>query len=161
MFVKRGWTIDITNNETHLFLQVNHPDHLREGCEVARNVVCSQDALSDFIVSVDLDTYINREVKGYKAKKGQEEDEETWYAHASATVLHLSMRRILGREELKDEFINRFGKDGASTFLVLQEICAEYRLRCKRVDLEGAMKAITSSRPVVATFRLTDDEWEF
>ena len=167
IFVDRGWTIDITNNVTHLFLQVNHPDHLQEACEVARKVVCSQDALSDFIVSVDLDLYINREVKGYKAKKRQEPEEGTCYAHASATVLHLSMRRILGREgsypdfeELKDEFINRFGKDGASTFLVLQEMCPEYRLRCKRVELEGAMKAITSSRPVVATFRLTDDEWD-
>ena len=166
VFVDRGWTIDITNNVTHLFLQVNHPDHLREACEVARKVVCSQDALSDFIVSVDLDLYINREVKGYKAKKGQEEDEGTCYAHASATVLHLSMRRTLGREgsypdfeELKDEFINRFGKDGASTFSVLQEMCPKYRLRCKQVDLEGAMKAITSSRPVVATFRLTEHEW--
>ena len=76
------------------------------------------------------------------------------------------MRRILGREgsypdfeELKDEFINRFGKDGASTFSVLQEMCPKYRLRCKRVNLEGAMKAITSSRPVVATFRLTEHEW--
>ena len=165
IFVDRGWTIDITNNVTHLFLQVNHPDHLREACEVARKVVCSQDALSDFIVSVDLDLYINREVKGYKAKKGQEEDEETCYAHASATVLHLSMRRILGRdsypdfEELKDEFITRFGRDGASTFSVLQEMCPKYRLQCKQVDLEGAMKAITSSRPVVATFRLTEHEW--
>ena len=166
IFVDRGWTIDITNNVTHLFLQVNHPDHLREACEVARKVVCSQDALSDFIVSVDLDLYINREVKGYKAKKGQEEDEGTCYAHASATVLHLSMRRILGREgsypdfeELKDEFISRFGKDGASTFSVLKEMCPKYRLQCKKVDLEGAMKAITSSRPVVATFRLTEHEW--
>lgn len=44
LFVDRGWTIDITNNVTHLFLQVNHPDHLREACEVARKVVCSQDA---------------------------------------------------------------------------------------------------------------------
>ena len=167
IFVNRGWTIDITNNVTHLFLQVNHPDHLREACEVARKVVCSQDALSDFIVSVDLDLYINREVKGYKAKKGQEEDEGTCYAHASATVLHLSMRRILGREgsypefeELKDKFINRFGKDGEDTCRVLKEMCPEYRLQCKPVDLKGAMKAITSSRPVVATFRLTEHEWD-
>ena len=167
IFVDRGWTIDITNNVTHLFLQVNHPDHLREACEVARKVVCSQDALSYFIVSVDLDLYINREVKGYKAKEGQEEEEKTCYAHASATVLHLSMRRILGREgsypdfeEIKDEFINRFGKDGANTFSVLQEMCPKYRLHCKRVDLEGAMKAITSSRPVVATFGLTEEEWD-
>ena len=165
IFVKRGWTIDITNNETHLFLQVNHPEHLREGCDVARNVVCCQDALSDLLSSVDLDLYINQEVEGYKAKKKQEGG--TCYANAAATVLHLSMRRILGREgqypdfyKLREEFINRFGFHGANTFLVLQEMCPKYRLHCQKVDLMGAMKAITSSRPVVARFRLTDHEWD-
>lgn len=29
ILVKRGWEIDITNNETKLFIQANHPDHLR------------------------------------------------------------------------------------------------------------------------------------
>ena len=29
ILVKRGWTIDIANNETKLFIQVNHPDNLR------------------------------------------------------------------------------------------------------------------------------------
>ena len=165
IFVKRGWTIGITNNETNLFLQVNHPEHLREGCEVARNVVCCQDALSDILASVDLDLYINQNVRGYKAKGEQEGG--TCYANASATVLHLSMKRILGREggypdfyKLREEFINRFGSDGANTLLVLQEMCPKYRLHCQKVDPMGAMKAITSSRPVVARFRLTDHEWD-
>ena len=165
LFVKRGWTIDITNNETNLFLQVNHPEHLREGCEVARNVVCCQDALSDMLASVDLDLYINQNVRGYKAKGEQEGG--TCYANASATVLHLSMKRILGREggypdfyKLREEFINRFGSDGANTLLVLQKMCPKYRLHCQKVDPMGAMKAITSSRPVVARFRLTDHEWD-
>ena len=165
IFVKRGWTIDITNNETNLFLQVNHPEHLREGCEVARNVVSCQDALSDMLASVDLDLYINQNVRGYKAKGEQEGG--TCYANASATVLHLSMKRILGREggypdfyKLREEFINRFGSDGANTLLVLQKMCPKYRLHCQKVDPMGAMKAITSSRPVVARFRLTDHEWD-
>ena len=164
-FVKRGWTIDITNNETHLFLQVNHPDHLTEACDVARNVVCCQDALSDMLASVDLDLYINREEKNYKAKKKQEGG--TCYANAAATVLHLSLKRVLGREggypdfyKLREDFINRFGSDGANTFLVLQKMCPKYRLHCQKVDLKGAMKAVTSSRPVVATFRLTEEEWD-
>ena len=29
ILIKRGWTLDITNNETKLFVQVNHPDNLR------------------------------------------------------------------------------------------------------------------------------------
>ena len=164
MFVKRDWTIDITNNETRLFLQVNHPENLREACQVARNVVCCQDVLSDLLSSVDLDIYINQKLEGYDAKEKQERS--TCYANAAATVLHLSMVRILGREggypdfyKLREEFVNRFGRVGANTFHVLQKMCPKYRLQCKQVGLKGAMEAITSSRPVVATFWLTKSEW--
>ena len=169
IFVKRGWTIDHTNNETHLFLQLNHPDNLREIFEVARNVVCCQDALSDLLASVDLDLYINQEVRDYKAKRKQEG--ETVYADVAATVFHLSIRRILGRVggypnfyELREEIVKEFDPenypDGVPTIRVLQKMCPKYRLQCKRVDLKGAMQAVTLSRPVVATFRLTDNEWD-
>ena len=166
MFVKRDWIIDHTNNETHLFLQLNHPDNMREICDVARNVVCCQDALSDFLTSVALDLHINQEVKCYKAKGRLGAN---CSVNAAATVLHLSMKRILGREggypnvyKIKEEIITRFesDRDRANTILVLQKMCPKYRLHCQGVDLKGAMKAITSSRPVVATFSLTDNEWD-
>ena len=169
IFVKRGWTIDHTNNETHLFLQLNHPDNLREICEVARNVVCCQDALSDLLASVELDLYTNEEVKDLRAKRIQEG--ETSYANAAATVLNLSMRRILGREggypnfhELREEIVKEFNckeyPDGVPTIRVLEKMCPKYRLRCKQVNLGEAMQAVASSRPVVATFRLTEEEWD-
>ena len=169
IFVKRGWTIDHTNNETHLFLQLNHPDNLREICEVARNVVCCQDALSDLLASVDLDLYTNEEVKDLRANRIQEG--ETSYANAAATVLNLSMRRILGREggypnfhELREEIVKEFDcekyPDGVPTIRVLEKMCPKYRLRCKQVNLGEAMQAVASSRPVVATFRLTEEEWD-
>ena len=168
MFVKRDWTIDITNNETHLFLQVNHPEHLRAGCEVARNVVCCKDALSDMLASVNIDFYINQEVKDCKAKL---QEGDTCAANAAATVLHLSMTRIRGREggcpdfcTLRDEIVKQFDvekyQEGVPTMEVLEKMCPKYRLRCKRVDYKGAMKAVASSRPVVATFRLTEEEWD-
>ena len=168
IFVKRGWTIDHTNNETHLFLQLNHKDNLREICEVARNVVCCQDALSDLLASVELDLYINQEVKDLRARR---QEGETCCAEAAATVLYLSIRRILGREggypnfhELREEIVKEFDPEkypkGVPTIRVLQKMCPKYRLRCKQVDLKGAMKAVSSSRPVVATFRLTEKEWD-
>jgi len=165
-FVKRGWSIEIINNETRLFLQVNHPDHMREACQVAREVVCSQDALSDLLVSVNLDVYINQTLEVYEAE--EEQVGETCYANAAATVLHLAMSRILGRQggypkfdTLRQELIDCSGNKGpASTLCVLQKICPKYHLRCKKVDLKGAMEAITSSRPVVAIFRLTKYERE-
>ena len=170
MFVKHDWTIEYTNNEIHLFLQVNRPDHLREASELARNVVCCQDALSGMLASVDLDVYINQEVKNYKAKTKQEGN--TCYANAAATVLHLAMTRIRGREggcpdfyTLRDEIVKEFKNEnnsdnGVPTIRVLEKMCPRYRLQCKGVGLEGAMQAVTSSRPVVATFRLTEEEWD-
>lgn len=166
-FVKRGWSIEIINNETRLFLQVNHSDHMREACQVAREVVCSQDVLSELLVSVNLDVHINQTLEGYKAKK-KKQDGETCYANAAATVLHLAMSRILGRQggypkfkKLRQELIDCSNRKGTtSTLYVLQEICPKYHLRCKKVHLKGAMEAITSSRPVVARFRLTEYEWD-
>ena len=168
VFVKRGWTIDHTNNETHLFLQLNHPDNLREICEVARNVVCCQDTLSDLLASVDLDLYINQEVKDLKAKR---QEWETVGDDVAATVLYFSIRRILGRVggypnfcELREEIVKEFDPEnypyGVPTIRVLQKMCPKYRLRCKRVDYKGAIEAVASSRPVVATFGLTEEEWD-
>ncbi|XP_027054165.1 uncharacterized protein LOC113681283 [Pocillopora damicornis] len=164
MFVKRDWSIEVKNNETRLFLQVNHPDHLRDACDLARDVVCSQEALSDLLADVDLDVYINQSVRDYEAQAKQEG--QTCFAHASATVLHLTMKRIHGRqgkipdfEELKNEMIGHFGKEAAVIKTVLEKMCNKYRLRYKQVDLKGAMEAVASSRPVVATFGLTLNEW--
>ena len=165
MFVKRDWSIDFENNETRLFLQVNHPDHLRDACDLARNVVCSQEALSDLLADVDLDVYINQSVRDYEAQEKQEG--HTCYAHASATVLHLTMKQIHGPEndvptfvELKDEMIGKFGKEAFSITKALDEMCKNYHLRYKRVDVKGAMEAVASSRPVIATFKLTCKEWD-
>ena len=164
MFVKRDWTIDITNNETHLFLQVNHPDHLRDACKLARDFVCCKDTLSDVLSTVDLDIFhINKDLKDYEAK--EEQIGATCYAHACATVLHLSMKRILGREgghpsfqDLKYEIMGRFGTGSADPLEVLQKMCRDYRLQCREVDINDALKAVSSSQPVVASFWLTKDE---
>ncbi len=132
---------------------------------MAKYVICSSDALSELLVSVHLDMYINGTTRGVRAK--DQGDEFTCYAFASATVLHLAMERIHGREggypdfeTLKDEMIREHGKRRADTGKVLQKICPKYRLRCRKVCINGAKKAIVNKRPVVARFRLTDDEWD-
>jgi hypothetical protein len=164
IFIKRGWNIDIDNNETRLFVQVNHPDIIDDVCDLARNVVCCQDAMSDILSSVSLDLYINQCNTEFSAKRQRG---GTCYANASAAVLHLAMKRIAGRDggypdffALRDEMIQQYGRDGANTYQVLQAVCPRYRLRCKAVDNNGALHAVAAKRPVVATFRLTDDEWE-
>ena len=132
---------------------------------MAKHVVCSSDALSELLVSVHLDIYINGTTRGIRAK--DQGDDLTCYAFASATVLHLAMERIHGRqggypsfEALKDEMISEHGKSRADTGEVLEKICPKYRLRCRKVCMKRAKEAIVNKRPVVATFRLTDEEWD-
>ena len=45
VFVKKGWKMDIENNETRLFFLVNHPNVIKEVCDMARKCVLTQDAL--------------------------------------------------------------------------------------------------------------------
>ncbi|XP_060565975.1 uncharacterized protein LOC132724998 [Ruditapes philippinarum] len=146
-------------------MHVNHPDNVKSICNLARNAVCCQDSLSELLVSVSLDIYIND--KNRSVKVYNQEDGGTCYSHAAATVLHLAMHRIIGREHgyptfefLRDEMIRRHGKHGADTLQVLKEMCPMYRLRCREVDVHGAMKAVTEKRPVVVKFRLTDLDWD-
>ncbi len=164
IFVKRGWTVDVVDNETKLFCQVNHPDLIEEFCNVAREMVCSQDALADILGSVYLDLYINQANDEFGAKL---QIGGTCYANAAAAVMHLATKRITAREggypdffHLREDMIARHGKTGAYTFQVLQEYCPNYRLRCQAVEIEGALRAVASKRPVVALFALTDPEWD-
>lgn len=167
ILVKRGWSIDIANNATKLFMQVNHPDNLREACSLAENAVCCPEALSELLVSVDLDIYINQETRGFEARN---QKGGTCYANASAAVLHLAMKRILGRvggypdfDALRKEMIQSFGNEGAHIGEVLQNMCPKYRLRFHELvgknakeETQKAKEAIVGKRPVLATFWLAD-----
>ena len=163
LFLKKGWKIDIENNETRLFLNL-HPDVIKDVCDMLRKGVLSQDVLSDLLSSVDLDVHINRvnDSFGAKTQRGG-----TSYANAAAAVMHLAMKRIIGRDggypdffDLRKKLIAKYGEHGASTKEVLKEMCPEYRLQCQTVDAIDAMKAISAKRPVVATFHLTGAQWD-
>ena len=134
-----------------------------EACEMAKVVRC-REALSEFLVSVDLDIYISQTIHDFEAK---EQVGGTCYANASAAVLHMAMRRILGREgrypdfhELREEMIKEYGCDGANTKNVLIKMCKKYRLHSEEVKSKEAMEAAVQKRPVVAIYDLTDDEWQ-
>jgi len=164
LFVKRGWKIDIDNNETKLFFQVNHPEIIKDVCDLAKAAVLSQDALSDLLSTVDLDMFINKTIDMFGAKR---QHGRSCYANASAAVLHLAMKRIIGRDggyldffELRHEMIAKYGEYGASTKRILEEVCPKYRLKCREVDAIGAMEAISAKQPVVARFCLSDAQWD-
>ena len=120
------------------------------------------------MVSVHLDIYINRTASSFRPRD-QGDDDLTCYAFASAVVLHLAMQQIHGREggypkfeELKDEMIREYGTNRARTYTeeVLAMFCPKYRLHYRKVCIKEAKEAISEKRPVVATFYLTNKEWD-
>ena len=164
VFVKKDWDIEETNNMTKLFVQINHPDFLRDVTDLARNVITSKDALADVLAWVNLDCYINRTIKQMEPKL---QVGGTCYAYAAAAVLHLAMHRIEGRdngypqfEDLKNKMIDIYGEEGAETKIVLEQMCSEYRLHATEVDLKEALSAVAAKRPVLTTFFLDGKQWD-
>ena len=163
IFVERDWTIDDTSDEAHLLLQVNDPKQLQSACKLAQDVYFCKDTLSDVLASVELDMFqIKQDVEAYKAEVQQ--TGKACHANACATVLYLSMKRILGRKgghprfkDLRDECIRRFS-GGTSPLQDLKKMCQDYRLHCREVDLKHASEAVSSGRPVVASCLLTEHE---
>jgi hypothetical protein len=89
----------------------------------------------------------------------------TCYAYAVATIIVLSLKRIVGRkvppyETILNPLIRRYGRDGAFTPEVLRDICPSYRLHCRRVDdMKTVLEGLRAGRPYVASFRLGPKEW--
>ena len=157
--LRDGWTVDWTTNETKLFFQINNPDLIKDVCAFAKDVVCTENALSDVAATISLDLYINQCKEEFKA---QNQEGMTCYANAIASVIHLATKRIVGRKKeeypdfvaLRQKLIERYGEEGATTETVLREVCKKYRLCYDQVDLDGAAKQITQKCPVVASFFL-------
>ncbi|WAR32015.1 hypothetical protein MAR_034557 [Mya arenaria] len=164
ILLKNGWDLEIENNETKLFIHVNHPDHIENFCRVAKSTICCQEYLSDVLVTVAVDIYISQ--SNFTAKK---QDGGTCYANASAAAIHMAMKRIHAREggypdftTLRQEIIDKHrpGDKGADTFEVMRLICKKYRLRCGEKSPQGALEAVVAKRIVVARFYLTEREWD-
>ncbi len=158
-----GWNLP-PSGESRLFVQANSLDVVDELCKiVVAELTNPCDALVDLLEKVPLGKYINQENAGFKP---EEQVGGTCYAHAVATVFHLAMHRIVGRDggrpefkQIKDRLIAEYGKDGAVTQNVLAKIGPEYRLHFKEVDEISARQALNHRRPLVATFFLRENQW--
>ena len=162
--VNAGWTLPLSG-KSRLYFEANSLDVVHELCETVvsqLNKPC--DALVDVLNEVDMTDMINQNNAEFKPDK---QDQNSCYAHAVAAVLHLAMHRIVGREggyptfkQIRDErLIPIYGKKGAHTSVVLEEVCPDYRLQVKEVDERGARNALNHRRPLVAIFALCNDQW--
>ena len=157
-----GWQLPLSG-ECHLFIQANSLDVVEEFCKVAvSQLTLSTDALVHMLETIQLATYINQNNEDFKA---QQQIGATCYANAIATVFHLAMHRIVGREggipefrKIRSQIIQEYGKEGANTEMVIENQSPKYRLRHHKVDEKGARKAITERRPVIARFSWKDQQ---
>ena len=92
---------------------------------------------------------------------------DTCYAYAAATVLHLAMHQIKDRdddypkfEDLKNQMIEIYDEQGATTIAVLEQICPLYRLRVTEGNSKEALSAVAAKRPVLTTFSLNGKQWD-
>ncbi len=163
-----GWKLP-PSGESRLFVQTNSLDVVDELCKiVVAELTNPCDALVDLLQKVPLGMYINKENASFEPEK---QVGGTCYAHAVATVFHLAMLRIVGRDEgngslnpkfkqIKDRLITEYGKDGADTRNVLAKVSPEYRLHFKEVNEIHARQALNHRRPLVATFFLRKNQWD-
>ncbi|KAI9341263.1 hypothetical protein DFJ73DRAFT_961535 [Zopfochytrium polystomum] len=165
----RGWKLP-ESAEGHLFLQANSVELIEEFTDLVNELSGSSDALFDIVGRVNLAEYVERARDRFEP---QRQRGGTCYAHATATVLHLALSRIVGRvppsfAQLRDAIIAKHGKDGGRVVTVLAEMChpntvlpgRSDRLRFAEVDERGARRAVLALRVVVASFRLRDSQWK-
>ena len=163
--VDANWELPLSG-ESCLFVEVNSLEVVNEFCRfiVSQLTRRSCDALVDMIGKVPLADYINLSNEAFEPKA---QENLSSYAYATATVLHLAMNRIVGREggiprfeDVRDRIVNECGKSRAHTEEVLKMVCPEYRLHFHAVDEIGARKAINQRRPVIARFSIYQKQRE-
>ena len=121
-------------------------------------------SLMNLLSSTSINDYVNSNViNKFKAK---EQIGETCYANAISAGICLSSAKVIGRPkldffEIRQKIIDKYHTpNGGNTFKILDEFSVNYRLHNKKVNEDGARKAIMETRPCVARFELTKMQWE-
>jgi len=117
---------------------------------------------AEMIGQISLDDYVRKYNSDVSATN--QGTEKICWAHATATVVHLASKRVVGREVsnfavIRSEFLDEFGRTGQNVETVLSRMCPKYRLQYKEVNEAEARDAIHARRPVVATFALDRANW--
>ncbi|XP_055353132.1 uncharacterized protein LOC129599026 isoform X2 [Paramacrobiotus metropolitanus] len=176
---RRKWNIS-ERGEVRLFAPVNDPEAIEDFTTVAQSLANSGDATANLFARVALDEYINNELQ-VAANNPHKQYDATCYAYATATVFHLVMKRIQGRDggvpafkDLYGEFVKDFGTDGANTEEVVKKFASKYRLKYRQLNIKTgsvgdekdqiygceARQALNAGRPLIATYRLSKQQRE-
>ena len=157
---EKGWKVP-HSGRCKLFLRANNPKIIDEYLSLITMLIKGNDALFDLVGKIDFEKYINNNINSFKPKM---QHGGTCYAHAIATVIHMSLSRIYGRipptfEDIKNSLIQKYGEHGAYTEQVLKNELPKYKLHYKELNETEAKEAILKGRPCIFTFYLDKIGW--
>ena len=172
-FIQKGWDIPLSG-ECKLFIEVNNSQNLTKFFDLFNealgeaNIINNSETLQNpnslvnILASTSINDYVNSEV--INTFKPNSQKERTCYANAIAASICIASARVFGRPKLNfsevlQKIIKKYGSNGGQTFHILKEYLPNYKLHCKKVDENGAREAIMKTRPCVATFHLTAQQW--
>ena len=171
-FIQKGWDIPLSG-ECKLFVEINDSQNLNKFINLFNEAIGevnnrnykevpeNKNSLINVLTSTSINDYVSSEINNFEPnlQKGG-----TCYANAIAATICLALSRVFGRPKLNfndvlKKIIDVYGEKGGKTFKILKEYLVNYKLRCQEVNEEGARKAIMKTRPCVARFYLTGQQW--
>ncbi|KKP02124.1 hypothetical protein THAR02_05755 [Trichoderma harzianum] len=165
-----GWKVP-SEGEARLYAVLSSSAALDEFCSLLVSARPGMaDGLLDIIGRISQDAYINDEHVKTCRKPSNQGSSGTCYAHATAGAVHMSLLRIVGREdgypsieEIRKRILTDFpAQQGVRDMRsVLNRSVEWYRpLHYQEVDENGARQAVLHRRPVLATFCLSKPGWD-
>ena len=172
-FIQKGWDIPLSG-ECKLFIEVNNSQNLTKFFDLFNEALGEANILNNSetplnpnsLVNILASTYINDYVNSdvINTFKPNLQTGGTCYANAIAASICIASARVFGRPKLNfyevlQEIIKKYGTNGGNVFNILNEDLPKYKLHFKKVDKNGAREAIMKTRPCVATFYLSAQQW--
>ena len=173
--IQKGWNIPISG-ECKLFVEVNNSQNLGEFIDLMNEAIGelntrnnkespkNPNSLINLLSSTFINDYINSEdINKFKVNK---QTGGTCYANAISASICIASARVWGRPKLNFQvvlkmIIDKYGYDGSNVQKVLDNVLNDYKLHYKYLGTDGneARKAVMKTRPCVAKFHLSGQQW--
>lgn len=172
----KGWCVP-TSGKCRLFIQINNTDNMNDFLEFLNKLLDgTEDVLGDILGIINLKELTGKNISAFEISN---QTIGNCYLHATRNIIRMARARIyppnipdpdaLEQEIIKEfpyQFDNEGKVKGRNTLEVLKKMVPKYRLNVNQIlgnnnkEIEQKVKIILlRRRPVVLSFRLTNQQW--